>query len=87
MPPYPDLGFRTAAGASDTHGNNGKTIGNWTVYGVANEWDPQQPMVCRPGDYISFYYTTPATDGFQPSVTMWLRHDLALDSGLFPRER
>ena len=128
MPPYQDLGFRSATGASDTSGNSGQTIGNWTVtfdphtlnvtpdqgqfeiwhmtvtgasskatfsvfrntgcfsrnvYGVANEWDPQQPMVCRPGDYVFFYYSTPATDGFQPSVTVWLRHDRALDSGLF----
>ena len=53
------------------------------VYGVANEWDPQTPLVARPGVYIYFYYTTPATDGFQPTITIWLRYDLALTSGLY----
>ena len=34
--------------------------------------------ILRPGDYLYFLYTSAATDGHQPDVTIWLREELAL---------
>jgi len=53
------------------------------IYAVQNEWDPQQVLIVRPGDYLYFYYSSAATDGHQPVITIWLRQELALTSGLF----
>lgn len=50
------------------------------VYGQRNSWDPVQPMILRPGDSLFFYYSTAATDGNQPQVTVWLRYDVSLTS-------
>ena len=48
------------------------------VYATQNSWDPQQPLILRPGDTLYFYYSDPATDGFQPTVWIWLRHEVTL---------
>lgn len=40
-------------------------------YGGINSWDPSEPMLVRPGDIISFYWSTAA--GGAPEVTIWLR--------------
>ena len=48
------------------------------VYGSANSWDPTNALFLRPGQYVYFFYSTPATDGFMPSVTMHFRYDPAL---------
>lgn len=50
------------------------------VYAVQNSWDPQQPLPIHPGDTLYFYYTSAATDGHKPSVTIWLRYEVALAS-------
>lgn len=51
-----------------------------SVYAKQNSWDPVQPMILRPGDILYFYYSTVATDGNKPQVTIWLRYDIALIS-------
>ena len=48
------------------------------VYAVHNSWDPTQPLLVRSGQYLYFYYSTPSTDGNQPSITVWLRYDVTL---------
>ena len=48
------------------------------VYAPNNSWDPQQPLIVRYGQYIYFYYSDVASDGFQPKVTIWLRHEVSL---------
>jgi hypothetical protein len=50
------------------------------VYATNNSWDPTQPMVVRYGQTIYFYYSSLASDGNQPNVTIWLRHDLSLSN-------
>lgn len=49
-----------------------------SVYARQSSWDPSQPMVLQPGDTLSFYFSTVATDGFTPSITAWFRYDPAL---------
>ncbi len=41
--------------------------------GQQNSWDPSQVMQIKPGQTVYFYYSDPITDGFPPSVTLWLR--------------
>ena len=43
--------------------------------GFANSWDPAVPLPLRPGQRLFFYYSDPATDGFPPNITIWLRYD------------
>lgn len=49
-----------------------------SVYARQSSWDPSQPMVLQPGDTLSFYFSTVATDGFMPTITAWFRYDPAL---------
>lgn len=49
-----------------------------SVYGTNNSWDPTQPMLVRYGQTVYLYYSSASTDGHQPAVTIWLRHELAL---------
>lgn len=46
-----------------------------SVYAHQSSWDPAQPMLLNPGDTLSFYFSTPSTDGFMPTVTAWFRYD------------
>lgn len=39
--------------------------------GYINEWDPVQPLPIRPGDTISFFWSTNVQPA--PQVTIWLR--------------
>lgn len=48
------------------------------VYGNQNSWDPTQPLIMRPGQSLNFTYSNPATDGFPPTVWIWLRYDPAI---------
>ena len=54
------------------------TLWDLAVYAPHNSWDPQQPLIIRPGDSLFFYYSDPATDGYQPNVTIWLRYEITL---------
>lgn len=45
------------------------------VYGNQNSWDPVQPLIMRAGQSLNFLYSNPATDGFPPTVWIWLRYD------------
>lgn len=49
-----------------------------SIYAVNNSWDPQQTLKLRFGDSLYFYYSDPATDGFMPTVTIWLQHEASL---------
>lgn len=49
-----------------------------SVYGANNSWDPVQPMPVRYGETVYFYYSSAATDGHKPQVTIWLRYEPAL---------
>jgi hypothetical protein len=40
-------------------------------FGGVNSWDPSEPMLVRPGDIISFYWSV--STGGAPGVTLWLR--------------
>jgi hypothetical protein len=51
------------------------------IYGTLNSWDPQQPLILRPGQSLFFAYSDPITDNTPPSATIWLRYDTALLSG------
>lgn len=48
------------------------------VYAHQTSWDPSQPMILNPGDVLNFYFSSLATDGFNPTVTAWFRWDPAL---------
>jgi hypothetical protein len=48
------------------------------VYATNNSWDPTQPLIMRFGQTLYFFYSSASTDGDQPKVTVWLRHELAL---------
>jgi hypothetical protein len=50
------------------------------VYGALNSWDPQQPLILRPGNSLYFCYSDPTTDNTPPIVTIWLRYDLGYSS-------
>lgn len=41
----------------------------------SNSWDPVNPIVLRPGQYLYFYLAEPATDGTPPTITIWLRYE------------
>ncbi len=43
--------------------------------GYQNSWDPAVPLPIKPGQYLYFYWSDPATDGLPPIVTIWLRYD------------
>lgn len=45
------------------------------VYGALNSWDPQMPLVIRPGQALYFCYSDAISDGVPPIVTIWLRYD------------
>jgi hypothetical protein len=49
-----------------------------SVYATNNSWDPSQPLLMRFGETLYFFYSTVSSDGHQPTVTIWLRHDVAL---------
>ena len=48
------------------------------VYATNNSWDPVQPLILRFGQTLYFYYSSPASDGDQPQVTIWLRQNVEL---------
>jgi hypothetical protein len=48
------------------------------IYPAGNSWDPQQPLIVRYGQTIFFYLSSLASDGSQPVVTIWLRHQAEL---------
>lgn len=43
--------------------------------GDTNVWDPQNPLPLTPGTYLYFYFSDEATDGFPPTMTIYLRYD------------
>jgi len=45
------------------------------IYGTLNSWDPMQPLIMRPGQYLYFCYSDPTSDNSPPVVTVWLRYD------------
>jgi hypothetical protein len=49
-----------------------------SVYATNNSWDPVQAMPVRAGQAIYFFYSSAATDGDMPSITIWLRYDVSL---------
>lgn len=48
------------------------------IRGDFNSWDPSETLELIPGQDIYFYWSNAATDGNQPSVTMWLRYDQSI---------
>jgi len=49
------------------------------VYVAQNSWEPASGLlILRAGQTLSFYYNSLSSDGHQPLVTIWLRHELAL---------
>ena len=56
--------------------NNG--LWDLAVFASSNSWSAINPMKLHPGDDVFFYYSTPASDGHQPLITVWLRYDLTV---------
>lgn len=57
------------------------------VYAAQNSWEPASGLlILRAGQYLNFYYNSLATDGHQPQVTIWLRHEISLVQ-LFPQQQ
>lgn len=50
------------------------------IYGTQNSWDPVQPLIVRPGQYLYFMYSDAVTDANPPVVTVWLRYDPLLNN-------
>lgn len=50
------------------------------IYGTLNSWDPVQPLIVRPGQYLYFMYSDPVTDATPPVITVWLRYDPLLNN-------
>lgn len=46
-----------------------------SIPGGVNSWEGIQPMLLGPSDELFFCWDNPATDGLQPSATLWLRYD------------
>lgn len=38
-----------------------------------SEWDPEQPLLMRPGDELFFFWSTGT--GTPPAITCWFRYD------------
>lgn len=45
------------------------------IYGTLNSWDPEQPLVMRPGETLYFMYSDADTDDTPPVATIWLRYN------------
>lgn len=45
------------------------------VYGAQNAWDPNQPLVMKPGETLYFCYSDSVSDLTPPVATIWLRYD------------
>jgi hypothetical protein len=65
------------AGAQSTTFNVFVDLKQWDVgiYGTLNSWDPQQPLIMRPGETLYFMYSNPYADSPAPVATIWLRYD------------
>lgn len=49
------------------------------IYAAQNSWEPNNGLlVLRTGQTLFLYYNSASSDGHQPSVSIWLRHDPAL---------
>jgi hypothetical protein len=48
------------------------------VYGTLNAWDPNEPLIMRPGQNLYFCYSDAISDGTPPIATIWLRYDATL---------
>lgn len=65
------------------HGAAGSTfdvyvdIAQWdtSVRGDINSWDPVQPLVMSPGQYLYFYWSYSTINTSPPEATIWLRFD------------
>lgn len=73
-------------------GLSGTAGTNFTVYintqlwnavptGFQNSYDPSQPMILEPGDYVYFYWALAVTGNTAPTTTMWLRADTLFSGG------
>lgn len=65
------------SGASNTTFNVYVDNKLWDVgiYGTLNSWDPQQPLIMRPGQELDFAYSDAVTDNTPPVATIWIRYD------------
>lgn len=60
--------------------------GHWdtNVYAAQNSWEPAGGnLIMNAGQTLYLYYSTVSTDGNQPVVTAWLRHEVSLTQ-VFP---
>jgi hypothetical protein len=54
-------------------------VWNQVVQGWANNYDPQNPLMIRPGDTLFFYWRAQAGVWFPvPSAVVWMRYDIDL---------
>lgn len=49
------------------------------VYAAQNSWEPNQGLlILRTGQTLYLYYNSASSDGHQPVVTIWMRHEVEL---------
>lgn len=53
-----------------------------SVYAPLNSWDPTNALILRPGQYLYFFYSDLASDGFQPFITCHFRYDPSISQPL-----
>lgn len=61
-------------------------LAQWDIatYGTLNAWDPEQPLILKPGQTLYFYYSDPVTDATPPVATIWLRYDPSITTTAVP---
>lgn len=75
--PYMEVSHIVITGAAGSSFSIFVDINQWDQVqnGTQNSWDPVVPIPLRPGQYLYFFWSDPATDGTPPNVTIWLRYD------------
>jgi hypothetical protein len=71
-------------GAPNTNVKLYVNIAQWDIatYGTQNAWDPEQPLIMRPGETLYFCYSDAVTDNNPPNATIWIRYDPAIAKGV-----
>jgi hypothetical protein len=75
--PFFEIYKIVVSGASGSTFNVYVDIAQWdtAIYGAQNAWDPNQPLLMKPGENLYFFYSDPVSDATPPIVTIWLRYD------------
>lgn len=52
-------------------------VNQWdtAIRGDLSSWDPSEPLIMNPGQYLYFYWSDPVSDNTPPQVVIWMRYD------------